>query len=472
MDGSNTLYVGTYEKRSNGDILHYISSPDGLCALLVTNTAGTKREMYYLYTDYQGSLIAAAKPDGTIVEFSYDAWGRRRKASDWTDYNVTLDALGANSSQLFTRGYTGHEHIDDYGLINMNGRVYDPRLGRILSPDNVVQAPDNTQSYNRYSYCLNNPLKYADPSGWSIMVGVNYYSDEVLARYSNAYWATAFQGSGVAWGTPEYYSCFTQPQDRYVQGVGNITNDQYQELQWQTLSGGYTALYGDKGIQAMMWEQKNGSLVAAQATGSDAKLIASWIEQGFDVGINKKVGQFAFRDAVNNGDWQTAYGVGRPGDNSGEAISDEATSNGDGHSFMDNANFSFNAAGLYYSVQGEALHNELYWVQKNGTIRSTNSIGNNYLFKRSYNITGELAEDAKIASKNFSYAGLAVSGLNMVTDFRFANTFDFAMGATAFLPGIGWAIAGSYFISNVAWEAYSGRTIGQSLELQLNKIGQ
>lgn len=47
----------------------------------------------------------------------------------------------------------------------MNGRMYDPFLGRMLSPDNYVQAAGNTQSYNRYSYCLNNPLKFTDPSG-------------------------------------------------------------------------------------------------------------------------------------------------------------------------------------------------------------------------------------------------------------------------------------------------------------------
>jgi RHS repeat-associated protein len=158
--------VGPYEQRSNGDILHYISGPDGLCALLVTNTAGTRRDIYYTYTDYQGSLIAAAKPDGSIIEFSYDAWGRRRQAADWTNYTVTADALGAGGTQLFTRGYTGHELIDAFGLINMNGRMYDPRLGRFLSPDNVVQSPTNSQNYNRYSYCLNNPLKYTDPTGW------------------------------------------------------------------------------------------------------------------------------------------------------------------------------------------------------------------------------------------------------------------------------------------------------------------
>jgi hypothetical protein len=47
----------------------------------------------------------------------------------------------------------------------MNGRLYDPLVGRFLSPDNYVQSPDFTQSFNRYAYCINNPLKYTDPSG-------------------------------------------------------------------------------------------------------------------------------------------------------------------------------------------------------------------------------------------------------------------------------------------------------------------
>ena len=61
---------------------------------------------------------------------------------------------------LLGRGYTGHEHLDWFGLINMNARLYDPSLGRFLSPDPHVQAPDFSQNFNRYSYCLNNPLKY------------------------------------------------------------------------------------------------------------------------------------------------------------------------------------------------------------------------------------------------------------------------------------------------------------------------
>ena len=56
--------------------------------------------------------------------------------------------------------------LDAVGLIHMNGRVYDPTLGRFLSADPTMQFPKNMQNYNRYSYVLNNPLSYTDPSGF------------------------------------------------------------------------------------------------------------------------------------------------------------------------------------------------------------------------------------------------------------------------------------------------------------------
>ena len=98
---------------------------------------------------------------------SYDAFlsrcsreGRRRNPTNWAYDSVP-------QPQYMHRGYTFHEMLDEFGLINMNGRCYDPVVGRFLSPDIVVQNPNNTQCYNRYSYAVNNPLKYTDPSGWS-----------------------------------------------------------------------------------------------------------------------------------------------------------------------------------------------------------------------------------------------------------------------------------------------------------------
>jgi RHS repeat-associated protein len=84
----------------------------------------------------------------------------------WGADDPTTTGASDNEDDLIPRGFTGHEMMDDLGLIHMNGRIYDPRLGRFLSADQVVQAPLIHQSYNRYSYCFNNHLGLVDPSGY------------------------------------------------------------------------------------------------------------------------------------------------------------------------------------------------------------------------------------------------------------------------------------------------------------------
>ncbi len=75
---------------------------------------------------------------------------------------------------MFNRGYTGHEHLPLFGLINMNARLYSPLIGRFLSPDPYVQLPDFTQNYNRYSYAYNNPMKFVDPNGEWIWFAIGF----------------------------------------------------------------------------------------------------------------------------------------------------------------------------------------------------------------------------------------------------------------------------------------------------------
>ncbi|MDR2804208.1 MAG: hypothetical protein LBB85_00985 [Dysgonamonadaceae bacterium] len=118
-------------------------------------------KLYYIGRDYQGSITHIFNEDGTVKqELSYDAWGRLRDPAGHRIYAVDREP------ELFLgRGYTGHEHLTQFGLINMNARLYDAALGRFLSPDPYIQDATNSQNYNRYSYCLNNPLKYTDPSG-------------------------------------------------------------------------------------------------------------------------------------------------------------------------------------------------------------------------------------------------------------------------------------------------------------------
>jgi RHS repeat-associated protein len=99
------------------------------------------------------------------VEYSYDAWGRLRNPATQVAYTP-----GSEPALFLGRGYTGHEHLPWFGLVNMNARLYDPALGRFLSPDPYVQMPDFTQNFNRYSYCLNNPLVYIDQDGESFLL--------------------------------------------------------------------------------------------------------------------------------------------------------------------------------------------------------------------------------------------------------------------------------------------------------------
>jgi RHS repeat-associated protein len=146
---------------------YYISTPDGLTAMrIVSTTAGqTDENLYYVTSDYLGSICGLMDGTGAMQqEYSYDAWGARRDPATWQNYTQTQ--LTTYSSSLITdRGYTGHEMLDLFGLINMNGRMYDPVVARFLSPDNFVQTSFNSLGFNRYSYCFNNPLINSDADG-------------------------------------------------------------------------------------------------------------------------------------------------------------------------------------------------------------------------------------------------------------------------------------------------------------------
>ncbi len=162
--GSLTIdkyYIGSANMEiTNGNEYTYLYAEGKPFAIYKSNT----EELFYLHLDYQGSLMAISNLSEDVIERrSYDAWGRPREPYTWS-YDLGA-AFGGAGYGITIRGYTMHEHLEMFSLINMNGRLYDPVLGRMLSPDNYIQAPNNTQSYNRYSYCVNNPLKYTDPSG-------------------------------------------------------------------------------------------------------------------------------------------------------------------------------------------------------------------------------------------------------------------------------------------------------------------
>ena len=153
-------YSGPYEEIQKGSITqknYYIYAGGQIAAVYTEGSSDAG--MYYFHNDHLGSPWLITNASGNEVQrLNFDAWGRRRDASNWSNY-VNLPTF------KFDRGFTGHEHLDMFGLINMNARLYDPLLGRFLSPDPIVQAPEFTQSFNGYTYALNNPLAYTDPNG-------------------------------------------------------------------------------------------------------------------------------------------------------------------------------------------------------------------------------------------------------------------------------------------------------------------
>ena len=100
---------------------------------------------------------------GKQSRYSYDAWGQRRDPNDWSG-KPTATADGG-SDDATPRGFTGHEMLDDLGLVHMNGRIYDPLLGRFLSADTIVDGAADLQGYNRYSYVQSRPPTMVDQSG-------------------------------------------------------------------------------------------------------------------------------------------------------------------------------------------------------------------------------------------------------------------------------------------------------------------
>jgi len=146
----------------------YVDTPVGKIGIYQqegnTNGVGTVTRNY-IHKDHLGSVVAVSDDSAYIVHYSFDAWGNRRDASDWSPIAQSPESI---ASPYADRGFTGHEQLDHLQLVHMNGRIYDPVIGRMISPDPLIQAPENLQSFNRYSYVFNNPLSYIDPSGFIV----------------------------------------------------------------------------------------------------------------------------------------------------------------------------------------------------------------------------------------------------------------------------------------------------------------
>jgi RHS repeat-associated protein len=205
------FYLDNYEEYidENQDTkkVTYIDGASGVVAVVVQTVtlAGVVEKTYYVNTDHLGSIVGLVDENGNQVPdavFSYDAWGRIRNGNNWANYSISDNTK--KSFNILGRGFTGHEHLLKDNIINMNGRIYDPTLGQFLQADNNIQSPDYHNSYNRYAYCFNNPLKYTDPSGEFIQIpallaGVFYIGSSIShianVAHSTGSWDAALSTS-------------------------------------------------------------------------------------------------------------------------------------------------------------------------------------------------------------------------------------------------------------------------------------
>jgi RHS repeat-associated protein len=150
--------IGYFEKT----FLHFpyaiVSSPRPFTFLeRPLRTTSTGSALRFLVKDHMGSVRAVVSAVGEMLErFAYDAWGQRQ----------IQDRGRKPPFTSLRQGFTGHQQLDQFGLVHMGGRIYDATLGRFMSADILLQAPEYSQSHNRYAYAFNNPLRFLDPTGF------------------------------------------------------------------------------------------------------------------------------------------------------------------------------------------------------------------------------------------------------------------------------------------------------------------
>jgi RHS repeat-associated protein len=163
-DNTTIVYAGPQEVETTGSQITVKTYwPGGLGVEI--EKIGVSTDLIWTHHDRLGSMIALSGSTGTLVErLAYDAWGKRRILNGvpvgGTAIPDSIDGV------LDNKGFTGHEMLDQLDLVHMNGRIYDPLIARFLSGDPLVQDPTNGQSYNRYSYVMNNPTNLTDPTGF------------------------------------------------------------------------------------------------------------------------------------------------------------------------------------------------------------------------------------------------------------------------------------------------------------------
>lgn len=258
---TTTYYLGGIEKVVSGSGTRFKRTIGGV-AIWTHDGNGALLKRQTLFKDALGSVVALRdSATGVLSPTAFNPWGERVLAGNFNDVldgsqlTPYLDLFGTST----TRGFTGHEMLDAVGVIHMNGRIYDPRLGRFLQADSFVDGVTDTQGYNRYSYVGNNPLSYTDPTGHfklkeaagfilAVVVSVACYGACIPSVWAAWGAAAGFVGGYIATGTAEgaFSGALSGAITGYLGGAffnaGTIGFESY--VGWSALGGGVTSLIG------------------------------------------------------------------------------------------------------------------------------------------------------------------------------------------------------------------------------------
>jgi RHS repeat-associated protein len=273
-------------------------------ALIRQFGSGAFNAYHYLHRDYLGSILAITDSSGTIREQrQFGAWGTVDKF-----VNNRNETEFGHESSLINRGFTGHEHFFGVNLIHMNGRMYDAVLGRFLSPDNYVQDPYNTQSFNRYGYVWNNPLSYNDPSGEFLVsaligaaIGVltnginNVINDRPFFRGAGKAALFGFMGGAVSFGIGHVAGMIsnTYLSVAYQVGMHGLTGGMFSGAQGGTFGSGFLSGALSSGISSAVSSVK----IDSNFWSASFKIAST----GLSGGLGSVIGGGNFIDGVRQG---------------------------------------------------------------------------------------------------------------------------------------------------------------------------
>ena len=345
---------------------------------------------------------------------------------------------------MFDRGFTGHEHLQAFGLINMNGRMYDPVMSSFLSADRYMQDPTTAQGFNRYAYCMYNPLRYVDPTGWVFIPS---------------------HGS-----PPRSYSGLIQD---YLSDPCYITRQQLRDAGIYCVEGGYGYVGG------------NGTMGAHWMEGFGIGHYTSWDIQTDKGGF--EAGAWAIPDSFypmwinycqglcNYGN----YGCLNENNNNNSMVS-TGNEGGRNNSFVNKSIFKYYNSFLGYVASTESilLGARSYGLKqlKNKTI--LDDLGKS--LRSSYESRGIVQKGAsgiavgKAAVKRMSTTsdilggvGIACVGMDIVLNGGIvypSHVLDASVGIVSLSMGPpGWIVGGVYFVVDLGCYAFSGNSFGQQL---------